>query len=671
MKGMMPRNTAIFLITAFLLGALPAAYGQQHADTARGAQPRADTARSADRGSPVVFYNDTLLTLYAPLGPFSARQRAEAVAKNLKKILVDSIPAERIQVAAGRGYSLIAAGDVAIMAVTDSDAAVAGKSRDSLGIEYAAIFRQAVAHTRSDYSLKSILIDSGITALFLLAAFFLFWALRALFPKGYRLLESWTGSIIPSFQVRSHEIISAENIAEFLIFLLKGLRLLFSIGILYFVITYPLSLFPWTRPWNVKPILVSIGLAVLVTVIAAVLVKSVRAIFAALRSKIESWKGTLIKPLKVKDAEFLSEDRIGAFAVGVARIMNAFALLAIGYFYITVLFSFFTLTQTWAGTLIGYIVTPLWAAFRTFIAYLPNLFFILVTIYVTRLFIKFIRFVFDEIARGTLTINGFFADWARPTYKITRFLIIAFAGIVIFPYLPGSSSPIFQGISVFLGILFSLGSTSAISNIVAGVVITYMRPFKIGDRVKIADTVGDIIEKTLLVTRVRTIKNVEITIPNSMVLGSHIVNFSSSVKDKRLIVHTGVTIGYDAPWKDVHAALLAAAEATENVLKEPPPFVLQTGLDDFYVRYELNAYTDKPNLMAVILSELHQHIQDAFNERGIEITSPHYAAVRDGNTTAIPDAYLPSGYSAPGFRISPLERIFGRKTPPGAPDAEE
>jgi small-conductance mechanosensitive channel len=240
---------------------------------------------------------------------------------------------------------------------------------------------------------------------------------------------------------------------------------------------------------------------------------------------------------------------------------------------------------------------------------------------------------------------------------------------MIFPYLPGSDSPAFQGVSIFLGVLFSLGSTSAIANIIAGLVITYMRPFTIGDRVRIAETEGDIIEKNLLVTRIRTVKNVDITIPNAMVLGSHITNFSSSAQDRGLILHTSVTIGYDAPWRKVHELLLGAALRTEHVMKDPAPFVLQKSLGDFYVSYELNALTDQPNMMVRIYSDLHQNIQDTFNEAGVEIMSPHYGAMRDGNQMAIPNEYLPPAYHAPSFRLHPLSDLFGHpRSKPREPD---
>jgi len=229
----------------------------------------------------------------------------------------------------------------------------------------------------------------------------------------------------------------------------------------------------------------------------------------------------------------------------------------------------------------------------------------------------------------------------------------AFMFIVIFPYLPGSDSPVFRGVSVFLGILFSLGSSSAISNAVAGLVITYMRPFTIGDRIRVGDITGDVIEKTLLVTRIRTIKNEEVTLPNSSLLSVHSINFSSSASGAGLILHTTVTIGYDVPWKKVHELLTKAASATSGVSRrdDRKPFVLQTSLDDFYVSYQINAFTEEAHKMAGIYSELHQNIQDKFNEAGVEILSPHYRAARDGNMTTIPTENLPSDYKAPQFQI--------------------
>ena len=373
--------------------------------------------------------------------------------------------------------------------------------------------------------------------------------------------------------------------------------------------------------------------------------------FKRLKERIETLRGRLIRSIRIQKLELLQEDRIVAGLHIILRILRLVAILLLLEFYLVYVLSMFPWTRGIAGKMTGYVMAPLQHIANGFLASLPNIVFVVVTVFVAYLVTKCVRFFFNELGKGTITIGGFQPDWAESSYKIARFLIIAFCVVVIFPYLPGSESPAFKGVSVFLGILLSLGSTSAVSNIVAGVILTYTGAFKLGDRVKIAETVGDVLEKNLLVTRVRTIKNVDITIPNSMVLSSHLINYSSSAQVHGLILNTTVTIGYDAPWRKVHETLIAAARATEHIKETPAPFVLQTALNDFYVSYELNAYTEKSQGMARIYSELHQNIQDKFNEAGIEIMSPHYATLRDGNQSTIPADYLPKDYEPPSFRV--------------------
>jgi small-conductance mechanosensitive channel len=240
-----------------------------------------------------------------------------------------------------------------------------------------------------------------------------------------------------------------------------------------------------------------------------------------------------------------------------------------------------------------------------------------------------------------------------PTAKLVRLLIIVLALIIAFPYLPGSHSPAFQGISLFVGVLFSLGSSSTISNVINGVILTYMRAFQVGDRVKIADTIGDVCEKNLLVTRVQTIRNEVVTIPNSQIMAAQILNYSVMAREKRLILFTTVTIGYESPWQEVHRLLLAAAGATEGVELDPPPFVWQRSLHDYNVAYELNVYTGDARRMFDVYSALHANIQNEFNRAGVEIMSPAYHAIRDGNTATIPVRHRSPDYEAPGFRIAP------------------
>ncbi len=419
------------------------------------------------------------------------------------------------------------------------------------------------------------------------------------------------------------------------------------------------SVTTYRHDYSPKTLILSGVYVVLATVALIFLFRLLGVLFRRLYKKLDSWRGTIIPSLRIQKFELLPADRIADFFIELAKLLRLAIVLVMSYFYASLVLGFFPWTRGYARILLGYILAPLRLVGEAFIAYLPNLFFIGIIILISIYFTKFVRTLFKEIGKGTIVFENFYADWAEPTYKLVRVLIIALTLVIIFPELPGAKSPAFQGISIFLGLLLSLGSTSAVADIVAGVILTYMRAFKIGDRVKIADTIGDVMEKTLLVTRIRTIKNVEITITNSMVLNSHIINYSATTQDDGLILHTSVTIGYDAPWRTVHQLLIDSALECEDLLKDPKPFVFQTALDDFYVHYEINAFTDKPSSMAKIYSDLHQNIQDKFNEAGVEIMSSHYTNVRDGNQTTVPNDYLPKNYSAPSFRLG-LKGILER-----------
>jgi len=399
-------------------------------------------------------------------------------------------------------------------------------------------------------------------------------------------------------------------------------------------------------------ILKKLALVLLVIIIIFFLIKYIIKFFKWIDKKVESQENKIIKGVKIKDYTLFDANKQVKVLLFINKILKWIIILLAIYIALPILFGIFPWTKNLADVLFGYILNPVKKMALGLWNYLPNLITIIVIITVFKYVSRGVRFLKTEIENENLKLPGFFPDWANPTYQIVRVLILAFMIVVIFPYLPGSDSPIFQGISVFLGFLFTFGSAGSLSNVIAGLVLTYMRLFKIGDRVKIGDVTGDIIEKSLLVTRVRTIKNEIISIPNSTVMSSHTINYSSDTVDKGLILHTTVTIGYDVPWKDMHQALLNAADRTDLLLKEPKPFVLQTSLDDFYVSYQINAYTKEANKQATIYSQLHSNIQDCCNEAGIEILSPHYRAARDGNMTTIPANYLPKDYQKPGFEVN-------------------
>ncbi|NCQ89429.1 MAG: mechanosensitive ion channel family protein [Microcystis aeruginosa LG13-03] len=362
---------------------------------------------------------------------------------------------------------------------------------------------------------------------------------------------------------------------------------------------------------------------------------------------------SLVPGVVFQNFEIISSQTIGIFSLRVLQFIRTLIILTILYFYLTFVLRLFPWTRKFGDGFLQYFFSALEVVSQEIAKYLPSIFIILLIIFITHYLLRAIKPFFTGLERENLVINGFYPDWAKPTYNLLSLLIIALAIVIAFPYLPGFNSPAFQGVSVFLGVLFSLGSTSAIANVVGGIILIYTRSFQLGDKISIGDVIGDVIEKGLLVTRIRTPANRIITIPNSSLLNTNVINFSVSQREFKqpLILQTTVTLGYDLPWRKVHATLKEAALATQFIVSEPAPFVLQTSLDDFYVSYQLNAYTDHPNKMVYIYSELHQNIQDKCNEVGIEIMSPHYKALRDGNHSTIPENYLPEDYQSPAFGI--------------------
>ncbi|MGO4772008.1 mechanosensitive ion channel family protein [Flavobacterium sp. W22_SRS_FK3] len=385
-----------------------------------------------------------------------------------------------------------------------------------------------------------------------------------------------------------------------------------------------------------------LGYTILLVFIIGIVLFIVGKAFNWLKVRILKKSDSYFKGITYNNINIVSAQKQQFLIMRLYAIVKIITLIFIVYFSLPVLFSIFPSTEVYTTTLLRWILTPAKSTIMGFVGFLPSLITIIVIIIIFRYSIKIIKFFFDEIKKENIKIDGFYSDWAMPTFNIIRLLMYAFMLVIIFPYLPGSDSSIFKGVSVFVGVLFSLGSSNAIANMVAGLVITYMRPFKIGDFIKIGDVSGEVIEKTALVTRIRTTKFEDITIPNATVLSSTSTNFSANTSHTTngLLIHTTVTIGYDVPWKDIYGALIDAALKTEMIEPNPSPFVLQTSLDDFYVSYQINVYTKEPNKQPRIYSSLHQNIQDSFNAAGIEIMSPHYNALRDGNKTTIPENYI-------------------------------
>jgi len=394
-----------------------------------------------------------------------------------------------------------------------------------------------------------------------------------------------------------------------------------------------------------------ISLAALVIALFFVIIYSITRLFRWIKNKLENQKGNKIKGLKFGEYEILDTNRQMKVLLSILNLLKWIIILILISLTLPVLIGIFPWTGNIGGKLLPFFLGPIKQILVSIWNYLPNLLTIIVMFIIFRYLLRLLYYFKTEIENGRLKIPGFYVDWANPTFQIVRVLVLAFMLIAIFPYLPGSDSGIFKGVSVFLGVLFTFGSAGALGNVVAGLVLTYMRAYRIGDRVKIGDAIGDVVEKSLLVTKIKTIKNEIVSIPNSTVMSSHTINYSSEAFEHGLILHTSVTIGYDTPWRQIHELLIKAALATDLIEKDPAPFVFQDKLDDFYVRYQINAYTRSPNQQHIIYSHLHQNIQDSFNEAGVEIMSSHYSNIRDGNKSTVPDDHLPKDYVAPSFRV--------------------
>jgi small-conductance mechanosensitive channel len=396
----------------------------------------------------------------------------------------------------------------------------------------------------------------------------------------------------------------------------------------------------------------SAGFAALATAVFALVIWLILKVTRLLRRAVRRRLALRSATLRAMQAELLPAARVGRTTTIVMTVMRIGLIALALQFYLSYVLGLFPWTRAISRTLIGYVLTPVRTIALAVAGYLPKALFLAAIVGAVYVAFRIVGAFFHQIQIGRLVFSNFPAEWADPTNKIVRTLLVGFGLVVAFPYLPASDSPAFTGVSVFFGVLVSLASSSALANMIAGVVLTYTSAFRVGDRVKLGDAFGDIIETSLLATRIRTIKNEEITIPNSIALGTAVTNYTREAAARGLILHTTVTIGYNVPWRKIHDLLVEAALATPGILAEPRPFVWQTALNDFYVSYEINAYTAAPAQMIDIYAALHAAIQDAFFAAGVEIMSPHYTSVRDGNTAAIPAAFRPADYEAPAFRVA-------------------
>jgi small-conductance mechanosensitive channel len=362
------------------------------------------------------------------------------------------------------------------------------------------------------------------------------------------------------------------------------------------------------------------------TVVLVLAVALLWAVTRWLRRLLAQWIHSRVHATHMESFELVRGDRIAETSQQALHLLAGLVLAALIFQYLSFTLSRFPGTRALGLNLSALLVGPLRTMGSGLIDELPDLAFLVVLFILVRMVLRAVRAIFDALGRGAMRIPDFEPEWATPTYKVVRLVIIAFGLVVAYPYLPGSQSEAFKGISIFVGVLISFGSSSAISNVIAGYVLIYRRAFKVGDVVKIGSEIGQVTDFRILATRVRSLKNEEISFPNSQVLSVEVKNYSALARRDGVILHTEVGIGYETPWRQVEAMLLAAAAQTAGIPKTPAPFVLQRALANYSVTYELNVYCSDPWRMLDIFHELHRHILDVFNQYGVQIMTPAYMA---------------------------------------------
>ena len=379
--------------------------------------------------------------------------------------------------------------------------------------------------------------------------------------------------------------------------------------------------------------------AVFATVILFLSLIALRRTLRYAVARMDAWKEAR-KGVQLQGMVLITPLRVRQFAVLGMRVVRFSLTVALIYFYVPLVLSFIPATRPLAGQVMPLVVGPARDVGLSLLGYLPRLVSMVLILIGVRFFLKFLDFIMAAVAKGEISIPGFDPEWAEQTGRLLRIVVIMGTIMLIYPFLPGAGSDVFKGFSLFVGAMFTFGASSSVSNLISGIILTYTRSFRIDDRIEVGGTTGDVLARGLFVTRLRTLYNEEVTVPNNLALGGRVVNYSAASNTEGLVLRVTAGIGYDVDWRQVHELLKGAARATDHVLDAPEPTVLQTSLDDFAVEYQLMAWTDDPKLMVRTRSALRQNVLDQFADAGVEIMTPNVNALRNSVEPAIPEGYV-------------------------------
>jgi small-conductance mechanosensitive channel len=370
----------------------------------------------------------------------------------------------------------------------------------------------------------------------------------------------------------------------------------------------------------------SAGLAALATTILLVLVWILR--------RIRGWLAVRIMPLAEKKS---SQLRVGGEAIfhgewvlgvvsWVLAIIYWFLILLLLYEWLGFILGRFPYTRPMGERLMQYLLDVVTGIAGSMLGAIPKLLIALIIFLIAKAIVNILRSIFDRVEQGQISVSWLDHDTVRPTRRLVSAAVWLFALAMAYPYLPGAQTEAFKGLSVLIGLMISLGASSLVGQAASGLILMFTRTMRSGEYVSISDKEGTVVELGLFTTRIRNGLGEELTMPNSLILGTVTKNYSRMVHGPGFILSTTVTIGYDTPWRQIHAMLLEAARRTAGVLEDPPPRVFQLALSDYYPEYRLvcQAIPTTPLPRAEVLTALHANIQDVFNEYGVQIMSPHY-----------------------------------------------